>query len=423
MSRLPFELMLALRYLRPKRTFVSIITLISIVGVTLGVGVLIIVTSVMSGFNRLTKERILGFQAHLKIYDASVPLADYERIIGVVGSNHLVKGVAPFVMGKVLVETQPEAGSPAVDAPVLRGIDPERERRVSVVPEKIVSGSYDVKGNGLLVGSAFADMLKLRVGDRVSIHSPRNLQKMRDSKQAGQDELSVPDEYTVRGIFDVGYYEFNALVVVTSLANAQDMYELGDSVHGLQVMLHDADEAERAKMELERTLGPNFVIRTWMQDNSSLLGAVAVEKNLMIFLLFFIMIVAAFGITSVMITFVVQKTREIGILKALGATRQQVTAVFLLQSIPVGLLGVTFGYLLGRLALAYRNEFLAFLRHAMSIEIFPASIYNLPELPAVIIPGDVAVICGGSLVICVLAGVLPALNAGRLQPVEALRHE
>jgi lipoprotein-releasing system permease protein len=423
MSRLPFELMLALRYLRPKRTFVSIITLISIVGVTLGVGVLIIVTSVMSGFNRLTKERILGFQSHLKVYSADAPIGDYARLMSLIGSNRLVKGVAPFVMGKVLLETQPEAGSPAVDAPVLRGIDPEREAKVSVLPTNIVSGAYDVKGNGLLVGSAFADSLKLRVGDRVSIHSPRNLQKMRDSKKTGQDELAVPDEYIVKGIFDVGYYEFNALVVVASLANAQDMYELGDSVHGLQVMLHDAYDADRAKEELAGALGPEFVIRTWMQDNSSLLGAVLVEKNLMVFLLFFIMIVAAFGIMSVMITFVVQKTREIGILKALGATRQQVTAVFLCQSVPVGILGVASGYVFGIVALAYRNEFLHFLRRTAGIEIFPASIYNLPELPAVIIPGDVAIICGGSLVICVLAGVLPAMNAGRLTPVEALRHE
>jgi lipoprotein-releasing system permease protein len=148
-----------------------------------------------------------------------------------------------------------------------------------------------------------------------------------------------------------------------------------------------------------------------------------VEKNLMIFILFFIMIVAAFGITSVLITFVVQKTRDVGILKALGATNRQVMSVFFCQSVPIGLLGVMSGYLLGVLAISYRNEFLRFMRKLTGLELFPASIYNFYELPALIVPGDIVVICGGSLVICLLAGILPAWNAGRLKPVEALRHE
>ena len=212
-------------------------------------------------------------------------------------------------------------------------------------------------------------------------------------------------------------------VAVTSLANAQDLYELRDNVHGLQIMLHDPYQAELARVELQRALGLDFVVRTWMDDNSGILSALLVEKNVMFYLLFFIMIVAAFGITSAQITFVMQKTREIGVLKALGATNGQVRWLFLSQSLIVGVLGVIAGFSLGLLALRFRNEFLDFMNKAFGFELFPANIYAFDRLPALIVPGDLAVICGGSLFICLLAGLLPAWNAGRLQPVEALRHE
>ncbi len=423
MSRLPFELMLALRYLRPKRTFVSVITLISVVGVMLGVAVLIIVISVMTGFDRQLREKILGFNAHLRVYQSGTPMAEHAAIMKTIAANPLVKGVAPFVMGKVLVETQPEAGSPSVDAPILRGIDPQLEGNVSVLPKSVVEGKFDVRGNGLVVGTNFAEALRLRVGDRLAIYSPHNLQKMKASRGKEKEEVILPDDFVVNGIFDVGYYEYNSMVIVCSLANAQDLYELEDSVHGLLVMLHDPYQANMVKTQLEQTLGKGFVVRTWFEENSSILNALLVEKNVMFYLLFFIMIVAAFGITSALITFVVQKTREIGVLKALGATNAQVMRLFLGQSIFVGVLGVVSGFGLGMLALAYRNEFLHFMNRVTGFELFPASIYEFRELPALIVPGDIGIICGGSMLICVLAGLLPAWNAGRLKPVEALRHE
>ena len=423
MSRLPFELLLALRYLRPKRTFVSVITLISVIGVMLGVAVLIIVISVMSGFDRQLREKLLGFNAHLRVVQPGELLANREEIMARVMANPRVKGVSPFVQGKVMMETQPPAGGSVVDAPVVRGVDPQREADVSDLPKSVISGAFDLRGNGLVVGRELANNLGLRVGGRVSIYSPVSLKKMKDSRRSGKDEAVLPDEYTVKGIFDVGYYEFNANVVVTSLANAQDLYALEDNVHGLQITLHDSAQADAAQAELSRALGLNYLVRSWKDDNSSILNALLVEKNVMFYLLFFIMIVAAFGITSAQITFVVQKTREIGVLKALGATNGQVRWLFLSQSLIVGVFGVVAGYGLGLLALHYRNNFLDLMNKLTGFELFPKNIYAFDRLPALIVPGDIAIICGGSLFICLLAGLLPAWNAGRLQPVEALRNE
>lgn len=423
MSRLPFELLLALRYLRPKRTFVSVITLISVIGVMLGVAVLIIVISVMSGFDRQLREKLLGFNAHLRVVQPGELLSNREEIMARVMANSRVKGVSPFVQGKVMMETQPPAGGSVVDAPIVRGVDPQREADVSDLPKSVISGAFDLRGNGLIVGRELANNLGLRVGDRVSIYSPVSLKKMKDSRRSGKDEAVLPDEYTVKGIFDVGYYEFNANVVVTSLANAQDLYALEDNVHGLQITLHNSAQADAAQAELSSALGLNYLVRSWKDDNSSILNALLVEKNVMFYLLFFIMIVAAFGITSAQITFVVQKTREIGVLKALGATNGQVRWLFLSQSLIVGVFGVVAGYGLGLLALHYRNDFLDLMNKLTGFELFPKNIYAFDRLPALIVPGDIAIICGGSLFICLLAGLLPAWNAGRLQPVEALRNE
>ncbi|HUA67070.1 MAG TPA: FtsX-like permease family protein, partial [Candidatus Saccharimonadales bacterium] len=270
---------------------------------------------------------------------------------------------------------------------------------------------------------ALADSLNLSVGDLVAIYSPNELKKMKEQQGKPNEEAILPDDYTVTGIFDVGYYDYNYSVVVTSLANAQDLYDLGDSVHGLMVTLRDPYQAPEVQRQLEGTLGPAYTITTWMQENSAILGAIIVEKNVMFYLLFFIVIVAALCILSAQITFVVQKTREIGMLKALGATNLQISGVFLAQSAIIGVLGVLAGYGLGILALTYRNQFLDFMNHWTGFELFPASIYGFNSLPAVIDFRDIAVICGSSFVICILGGVLPAWRAGRLKPVEALRYE
>ena len=424
MSRLPFELFLALRYLRPKRTFVSIITLISIIGVALGVAVLIIVISVMSGFDHDLRDKILGFNAHLTITEAGTTMKNYSRLAGQLSKSKVVKGVSPFVFGPVLVETMGDTNRPALqDAPMLRGIDPVAESKVSNISTNLVVGSMDLSGHGVVVGLDFASNLHLQVGDHISIYSAREIKKMKAAHDAKKDEAILPEDYEVRGIFDAGYYEYNARVVVTSLENAQDLYDLDDSVHGLFVMLDDPYRAPAFKKQLEKVFGLNYYVTTWMEQNSGILNALIVEKNVMFYLLFFIVLVAALCILSAQITFVIQKTREIGMLKALGATKLQISGIFLAQSAIIGVIGVASGFGLGMLALTYRNGFLHFMNRMTGFELFPASVYGFGELPALILPNDVAIICVSSFFICIIGGVLPAIRAGRLKPVEALRYE
>ncbi|HLX69037.1 MAG TPA: FtsX-like permease family protein [Verrucomicrobiae bacterium] len=424
MSGLPFELLLALRYLRPKRTFVSVITLISVAGVALGVAVLIVVISVMSGFDKQLRDTILGFNAHINVTVPGEIMTNYDQVMSIVASNQNVKGVAPFVMGQALLETSTNNHSRGIRdlAPWVRGVDPQLEGHVSILPSKIASGDFDVSGHGIIIGQVMAHDYGLEVGDTVNISSPEDIRRMREANENGKQLAIPPMEYEVRGIFDVGFYDYNSTVVVVSLGNAQDMFNLGDGAQGLMVMLHDPFKADLVRGQLQNALGPKYEIRTWLEE-SSMLSAVAVEKNVMFIILFCIMIVAALCILSALITFVVQKTREIGMLKALGATDFQVGGLFLSQSAFIGLVGCLLGFGLGFLALTYRNEFLFFMRRVTGLELFPASIYGFTELPALIVPGDIVLICGSAFVICVLGGVLPAWRAWRLKPVEALRYE
>jgi lipoprotein-releasing system permease protein len=260
----------------------------------------------------------------------------------------------------------------------------------------------------------------LRPGDRVSIYSPRDAKKMTEREK---NEAVVPGEYQVSGIFDVGYFEFNSTFVISSLATAQDLYDLDEDVNGLKVMLDDPALAEVVRAQLGMKLGNGAVITTWGEESSAFLDALLVEKNVMFYLLFFIMIVAAFGITSAQITFVVQKTREIGMLKALGATDFQVGGLFLSQSAFIGIIGVFTGLAIGLIAIRYRNEFLFFMRRMTGLQLFPSDIYGFNKLPAQIVPADILLICGSALIVCILGGMLPAWRAWRLKPVEALRYE
>jgi lipoprotein-releasing system permease protein len=285
--------------------------------------------------------------------------------------------------------------------------------------------------NGLIVGTAFADRLNLRVGDSVEVFSPEDVSKMQDSlrklEETGGKEGGVyrpPSDYEIRGIFDAGHYELNLSTVIVSLENAQRFHGMDedDTVHALLVKVRDPLKAQAAARELTQALGPEYRVITWMEE-SSMMMAVMVEKNMMLYILFFIVIVAAFGITCTLITFIMMKTREIGLMKAIGATNRQVMSVFMGQSLIISAMGIMAGLGLGLLAVSYRNEFLSFMRRLTGFQLFPADVYGFTQLPALVVPGDIVIICGGSLLICLLAALFPAWHASKLNPVEALRHE
>jgi lipoprotein-releasing system permease protein len=416
--------MLALRYLRPKRKLVSVITLISVLGVLLGVAVLVIVIAVMSGFDRQLREKLASYTAHLRIESREGLLTNYQDLMDRVAANPRVQGVTPYVGGPVLLKTQPPEGNPAFHVPQVLGVDPKSTvPPVSTLLESVIAGTNNLRGYSFLAGSEIAAKLELKIGDPLAVYAVNQFERWHESREQGEEEAPLADDFTVRGVFEVGFYDLDALLVVCSLANAQDLFGLENSVHGLIVALHDPHQAADAETVLLGELGPSFKITTWFEEHKSFIQSVVVEKNLMYYLLFFITLVAAFGICSGMITFVVQKTREVGTLKALGATSGQVMWIFLSQSLVVGVLGVAAGLGLGLLGVHFRNEFLFLMRRVTGFELFPADIYHFYELPALIIPGDLAIIVCGSLAMCLLGGLIPAWHAGRLKPGEALRHE
>jgi len=422
---MPFELFLALRYLRPKRNFVSIITIISIIGVMLGVAVLMVVIGVMSGFDREWREKILSASSHLKVLPPGGLMRDYKTPMSIVERNPFVKGVSPYVISQVMLETQPANTNenPLISGPVLRGVDPEREGQVTVLPKSILPGrgEFDVSGHGILVGSTLAHDLRIDVGDHVAILSANTLAKWRKAQK--KDEAILPDDFTVRGIFNIGFDDFDRMMIVASLESAQDLQNLDGQVHGLHIMLHDPFRVEEARLALLRALGPNYDLVSWTEENETIFGALATEKTMMYVILFIVMIVAAFAIVNSEITFAVNKMKEIGLLKSLGASNRQVMWIFMSHSAAIGILGVGLGFGLGMLILTNLNNILHGLRKLTHVNLVPASIYQISELPYELLALDVAIICGGSFLICILAGLLPAWKASRLQPVEALRNE
>ncbi|MCC7518033.1 MAG: FtsX-like permease family protein [Verrucomicrobiae bacterium] len=403
----PAPLFLALRYLRPRRTFVSVITVISVVGVTLGVMVLILVISVMTGFDLELRQKVLGLNAHLTITGFG-PIENWESTLKQVDARPDVRGCAPFVLGPVLAKHHGR-----VFTPYLKGVDPVREERVSRLPKYLVEGTFDLSKEQVIVGREMARRQGIFVGDRLIIYSPRSLETNR--------EAQLPSSMVVSGIFESGMFEYDYGFVFCSLAAAQDLYDLGDAVHGLAVMTDGLEQVEGVQRDLNKILPSPLRANTWMELNRRLFAAVAVEKNVMFFILFFIIIVAAFGIMSTLITVTVQKHREIGILKALGATPMDVLQVFLAQGVAVGVLGTGFGLGLGLSLLRFRNEFLDFLRKTTGFELFPREVYHFDQLPAATNLRDLLVICGGALLICALAGLLPAWRAASLKPSRAMR--
>ncbi len=425
----PFSIFLALRYLRPKRTFLSLITVISILGVTLGIMVLILVISVMTGFEQELRRKVLGFDAHL-VAGGETILEDWpgraEQIRAVEG----VTGVAPFVQGPVLAEFMGRRL-----APKIRAIDPDAESQVTTLRDFMVAGELRLEGNDTVIGSALATILGVGVGDTITIYSPGNLQEIvdeinkleegKDKKKSASElrEMILPMELKVTGIFESGRYLYDSEFLLVPLHIGQEIYGLGDGVHGLTIKTVHPYQAAVVRERINAAIDTPLRLSTWMDMNRELFEAIRMERNVMFFILLFIVIVAAFGIMNTLITVTVQKTREIGILKALGARTGQIIGVFVGQGIVVGIFGTIIGLGTGIWLVQYRNPVSHWLSNVLGIEIFPRSIYQFSEIPAEIVPSDIAIICASAFAICTVAAVIPAWFAARMDPVSALRYE
>ena len=410
---LPFSLFLALKYMKPRRTFLSVISVISVIGVLLGVAVLIIVLSVMSGFDDMWREKILGFDSHLTVM-RQVVIDDSDRMLGMIRQVDGVSGVAPYVQGLVFVQH-----NDILYTPLMRGIDIEMEKNVSRLPQHMKAGRFSMDDDEVIIGRELAIYLGVGIGDRLLIYSPQSF-------ISGRDEISLPEEMTVSGIFEIGMWEYDMGFILLPIATARELYGINSGSHALRVMTHDPYRAWAVARKISEQLRdeyPDIRIKTWMALNRQLFDALRVEKNMMFFLLIFIVLVAAFGITNSLIIIVVQKTKEVGLLKALGFSSGSIMRVFFWQGGIQGAIGTVLGIGLGLLVLYFRNDLMHWLSLSLNMELFPKELYHLSEIPARISLIDVTTVAVLSIGICTLAGLIPACRTARLDPAQALRYE
>lgn len=407
---LPFSLFLALKYLRPKRSFVSVVTLISVVGVLLGVAILVIVQAVMTGFDNMWREKILSFKPHMTIvgrYGGAIE--DEEAVCRSVETLPGITGVAPSVETRVMLKH-----GDRMAAPVVIGIDPARAGKVSRVPSNIVAGTFDLDGDTIVLGRDLAYQLDLRVGTKVLVYSPKSV--------GARDEMYLPEELTVSGIFDMGMRDFDGNFVLTSLDVGRELVGLEKGCHSIHVMTVDAYRFGEFQEQVEKAVGFSCAVRTWAEVDRVLFSALNHEKNMMFILLGFITVVAIFCVTNTLIVITVQKTNEIGLLKALGFPPAKITAAFVWHGCIQCLVGTVSGIGVGLLVLVNLKNIVALLAR-FGVEVFPKAIYGLPEIPWDISAREVALIAVFVMMFCTLASFIPAYRAARMDPVEALRHE
>ncbi|MED6298726.1 MAG: FtsX-like permease family protein [Verrucomicrobiota bacterium] len=445
-----FSLFLALRYLKPKRTYVSIITLISVLGVALGVTVLIVVIAVMTGFEKRLEQIILGFEPHLMVQQqVIVDTRDSESESGRwdILKDRLkkeipdLKAVSPYVTGQVLLQFGID-DSRRQAALMMMGVDSEGNPLTERVKEIINAGELDLSYKpehgkyGCLISMQFAQRNGITIGEHIEAFSTADIEPIVadlfdavDNDKLSDDELrtrvkeltesiKTPKDLIVTGIFDsVRYGE----MILVPLEIGQDLYELGADVHGLSIELKDPFLANQINKKIRALLPFGWNSETWIQRNKQLFATIRNERGMMYFVLFFIILVAAFSTMNTMITVTVQKRHEIGVMKALGARVSQIVGVFIGQGLLVGLIGSVSGLAAGSLVLYYRNSIRDVLAQRLGLEIFPEEMYGVAEIPAQIVPSDIAIICFGAFVLCTLAALPPAYMVARLDPAKALR--
>jgi lipoprotein-releasing system permease protein len=408
----PWYLHLALRQLFPTGRRFPFFTLISVTGVALGVAVLLVVMSVMGGFAFEIRHMIVDTEGEVQI-KARGWISDYPAVVARVESVPSVAAATPYALDAVMIKLGDKTAFP-----MLRGLDLSSVTRVTRLGDYVRVGSLDdLDDDSVILGDAVATSLGAGVGDTIEVYSPLIINKL------SADELFLPRQLRVVGIFYIGHQQLDSSTIYGTLRLAQDLYGLGSTVHGIDVRLRPGVNEDDAAAQINAVLPPDIRAFSWEDSFKDFLWVVSLERNMIFFLLLFIVIVAAFSVTSSLLISVVRKTREIGLLGALGARPIEVATCFCVQGLFIGVLGTAAGLALGFSALAVRNDVVLGIARATQREEVLRRFYQYSELPSHTSAPTVALIAVLTIVISTLAGLLPAWRAARLKPVEALRSE
>ena len=412
----PYELCVGLRYTRAKRRnhFISFISLTSMIGIALGVTALITVISVMNGFERELRERILGVASHATISGYDRALEDWESLAGIAEAHPEVVGTAPFVESQGMLT---HAGQ--VRGVLIRGVSPSREPAVSEIGRYLVEGELENLAPGrfnVLIGRDLARRLDATVGTRVTLVAPQ-------ARITPAGVLPRMRRFTVSGIFEAGHAQYDTSLAVVHVEDAQRVFRLGRGVSGLRVKLGDMFDAPRVSRELARSFGGQYWLRDWTQYHANFFRALKIEKTVMFVILTLIVAVAAFNLVSTLVMVVTDKESDIAILRTLGAGQSSILAIFVVQGTLIGIAGTIAG-VAGGVALATHVETLVpAIESVFNVRFLSPDIYYISAVPSEMRWRDVAAVGSVAFVMCVLATIYPAWKASRVQPVEALRHE
>lgn len=406
-----FEQLIALRYLTSKKHFgfVTVISMISIIGVAIGVAALVVVLSVFNGFNGLVSSILINFDPHVRVESLrrTEQLA-YRSLVDYVEKHPEVKGHSPYVQGKAMLLSRN-----AVRVVHVKGIHDDRIGRVSGLREKIVLGSLTFQGehrNGIVLGMALADRLGVVVGDTLSIISPAGSELA--LLQQGQPLIR---RFHVVGIYESNNKEYDGSFAFVGLATAQGLFQIHDDIHGIELRLSSLDRAEAFKAELQQRFGSAFRILTWYDLHAELYRVMQVERWMAYVILCIIIGVASFNLLGSLTMTVIEKTRDIGILKSMGAVEKSIRRVYALQGLYVGVVGSIIGVVVGLVLVFLQQEY-----HLFPLD---STVYIIPAIPTEVHGSDILIVVVTAVLLCSIAALYPARRAASLVPVEAIRWE